>query len=132
MSSSFPIPVLIIKYKLFHDPEITTIEQLAKIIAADSELTFQIAPQKAVLALWEMTRCNVLLNRDPSLTSLYKTWNELGYTNTQEHYLISSTNNLGPMNIKLSMLLGQECFGTWALIPVEIWNIAKENEQRSP
>lgn len=132
MSSSFPIPVLIIKYKLFHDPEITTIEQLANTIANDSELAFQVAPQKAVLALWEMTRCNVLLNRDPALTSLYKTWNELGYTNTQEHYLISSTNNLGPMNIKLSMLLGQECFGTWALLPIEIWNIAKENEQLAP
>ena len=125
--SSFPIPLLMIKHNLFFDPTITKVDHLAQAITNDpdtSRLTVTPATEKTTMALWEMARVNVMINRDPALTRLYTTWIDLGYANTLPHVLIHSETNTRPLNIKLSMLLGKECFGTWALSPLEVWNIA--------
>lgn len=132
MSSSFPIPLLLINHNLFFDQEITTVDQVVARIDPGG-IQEQAATQKTTLALWEMTRVNVLhsrLNRqDNGLFALWQLWNDLGYTSQVDHLLLSPKANDGLFNPKLSMFLRRECFGTWALVPKEIWNIAKDIKQ---
>lgn len=130
MSSKYPIPLLFVSHKLFYDQTITTVNEVARAIdksgANDFHIRIEPAPNKVTLSLYEMTRVNVMTRRDNGLTALYTSWMDLGYTPQVEHLLLSNESASGIFNAKMSMLLRKECFGTWALVPAEVWNIAKQ------
>lgn len=123
--SNIPIPALMISHDLFHDQTITNIDQLAHTLSIAKEDQWNIIPanNKATVAFWDMVRVNVMIHRDPALTGLYSTWNDLGYTNTQPHVFIGDKQATRPFNIKVSMMLRAEHFGLFAFMPLEIWNI---------
>lgn len=131
MSSKYPIPLLFIDHKLFYDQEIKTVHQVARKIdpggAKGHHIRIEPAPIKATLALYEMTRVTVMTGRQQTgLVSLYTSWMDLGYDPQAEHLLLSNETSAGLFNAKMSMLLRRECFGLWALVPLQVWNIAKQ------
>ena len=130
MSSKYSIPLLFIDHKLFYDQEIKTVNQVARKIdpggANGHHIRIEPAPTKATLGLYEMTRVTVMTGREQSLVALYTSWMDLGYDAKAEHLLLSNQSASGLFNAKMSMLLRRECFGLWALVPLDVWNIAKQ------
>mgnify|MGYP003624916930 CR=1 FL=1 len=126
--SSFPIPSLMITHDLFYDNTITSAKQIAQAlgIAKQNEWNILTASNKATIAFWEMVRVNVMIHKDQALTSLYMTWNDLGYTNKQPHVIIGNKGATQPFNVKVSMMLRSEYFGKFAFMPLEVWNIVND------